>query len=73
LVYTLVFEFAFPGKPNHDVLETLTFEERDGKTLLTARWLFQSQEDRDGLLESGAEGGMAETWDRLAELLASLT
>jgi uncharacterized protein YndB with AHSA1/START domain len=73
LVYTLVFEFAFPGKPEQDVVETLTFEERVGKTLLRARWLFQSIEDRDGLLDSGAEGGMAETWDRLAELLASLT
>ena len=73
LVYTLVFEFAFPGKPEHDVLETLSFEEKNGKTLLRARWLFQSPQDRDGLLESGAEGGMAETWNRLAELLASLT
>jgi uncharacterized protein YndB with AHSA1/START domain len=73
LVYTLVFEFTFPGRPEHDVLETLTFEEESGKTLLRARWLFQSPQDRDGLLASGAEGGMAETWDRLAELLASLT
>jgi uncharacterized protein YndB with AHSA1/START domain len=30
LVYTLVFEFAFPGKPDHDVLETLIFEEKRG-------------------------------------------
>lgn len=69
LVYTLEFDFAFEGRPRHVVVETLTFAEHDGKTTLTATWLFESVEDRDGMLESGAEEGMTESWDRLAELL----
>ena len=65
----LVYTFEFEGMPGHVILETLTFEERNGKTTLTARALFQNIEDRDGMLNSGMESGAAESWDRLAELL----
>jgi uncharacterized protein YndB with AHSA1/START domain len=68
----LVYTFEFEGMPGHIVVDTLTFEERDGKTTLTARSLFASVEDRDGMLESGMESGAVESWDRLAELLARL-
>ena len=37
-----------------------------GRTL-TATSVFDSVEDRDGMLQSGMEEGAAETWDRLAE------
>jgi uncharacterized protein YndB with AHSA1/START domain len=43
--------------------------EHDGKTTLTDHALFDSVEDRDGMLASGMEAGAAETMDRLAELL----
>jgi uncharacterized protein YndB with AHSA1/START domain len=34
--------------------------------------VFQSVEDRDGMVQSGMEKGASETMDRLAELLAEL-
>jgi len=58
--------------PGHVSLETLTLEEHDGKTTLTATSVFDSVEDRDGTLESGMESGAAETYDRLDEYLEGL-
>ena len=68
----LVRTFEFEGMPGHLSLETATFEERDGKTTVTVAVVFDSVEDRDGMLQSGMETGAAEGWDRLAELLASM-
>ncbi len=51
-------------------LETAALEEFDGKTRLTVKSVFQSVEDRDGMLKSGMEEGVIETHERLAELLA---
>jgi uncharacterized protein YndB with AHSA1/START domain len=45
--------------------------EQDGKTTLTATILSPSKDVRDAVLKSGMEHGAAETYDRLAELLAS--
>lgn len=68
----LVYTFEFEGMPGHVLLETITFEAQpDGKTKLTHRSVFQTQEDRDGMLQSGAEAG-AEKFDRLAALLAKM-
>jgi uncharacterized protein YndB with AHSA1/START domain len=53
-------------------LQTLTFEERGGKTLVRMNDVFQSVEDRDAMLESGMENGLNEGYDRLDELLARL-
>jgi uncharacterized protein YndB with AHSA1/START domain len=66
----LVYTFEFEGMPGHVILETVTFEDLKGKTKLTATSLFQTVEDRDGMLTSGMEEGAAETMDRLEELLA---
>jgi uncharacterized protein YndB with AHSA1/START domain len=65
----LVHTFEFEGMPGHVILETVTFEELDGKTRLVDQSVFQSVEDRDGMLQEGMEGGAAESMDRLAELL----
>src|SRR5947209_1472528 len=56
----------------HLSVETATFAERDGRTLLTTRTLFASKEDRDGMVQSGMEKGLTETHDRFAELLVEL-
>jgi uncharacterized protein YndB with AHSA1/START domain len=66
----LVYTFEFEGMPGHVLLETITFEERDGRTTLTDQSVFQTVEDRDGMLQSGMEGGASESLDRLEELLA---
>jgi uncharacterized protein YndB with AHSA1/START domain len=65
----LVSTFEFEGMPGHVSLETATFAEKDGKTTLTSTAVFQSVEDRDGMLQSGMEEGATESYDRLAELL----
>jgi uncharacterized protein YndB with AHSA1/START domain len=65
----LVQTFEFEGMPGHVLLETMTLEEFEGRTKLTARSVFQSVEDRDGMLQSDMEEGAAESWDRLAELV----
>jgi uncharacterized protein YndB with AHSA1/START domain len=56
--------------PGHDYLVTATFDERDGKTYLTSHLRYKSKEDRDGHVNSGMEGGMQQTYQRLDEHLA---
>lgn len=68
----LSYTFEFEGMPGHVLLETVTFEEHDGQTKVTVTSLFQSVEDRDGMLQSGMEQGAKESQDRLAELLGSI-
>ena len=65
----LVYTFEFEGMPGHILVETVTFEEHDGKSTITSTAVFDSTEDRDGMLESGMEAGANESWDRLAELI----
>jgi uncharacterized protein YndB with AHSA1/START domain len=62
--------FEFEGMPGHVALETARFAELDGKTGLTIVSVFQSVEDRDWMLQSGMEGGMNDSYERLDELLA---
>lgn len=68
----IVDTFEFEGMPGHVLLETATFEDQDGKTLLTVKSVYQSVEDRDGMVQSGMEGGLTESMDRLEELLEKL-
>lgn len=68
MVYTEIFA-PYPDNPG---LNTLTLEERDGKTTLTSVSLYESVEVRDMVLQSGMETGAAETYDRLAELLQTM-
>jgi uncharacterized protein YndB with AHSA1/START domain len=68
----IVWTFEYEGMPGHVSVDTLTLQERDGKTSLTATSVFDSVEDRDGMLQSGMQEGAAETWDRLAEYLELL-
>jgi uncharacterized protein YndB with AHSA1/START domain len=50
---------------------TVTFEEKDGKTVLVLHELYPSREALDGAL-SGMEGGMPEQFAQLDELLVTL-
>jgi len=63
----IVWTFEFEGMPGHVSVETATFTEQNGKTILTATAVYESVEDRDAVLQSGMEAGLRETWDRLAE------
>lgn len=44
---------------------TLTFEERNGRTLLTQSMVFETTEKRDGALQTGMTDGMGQSYDRL--------
>jgi len=70
LVYTFICDV--PGIRDHEAVETLTFEEHDGKTTLTDTMVHKTVEARDGHLQAGMEAGAAETLDRLAELLQTM-
>ena len=68
----IVWTFEFEGMPGHVSVETLSLEEHDGKTTLTATSVYDTVEERDGMLESGMESGAAESMDRLDEYLEVL-
>ena len=68
----IVWTFEYEGMPGHVSVDTLTLEEQDGQTTLTATSVFDTVEDRDGMLQSGMEEGAAETYERLDEYLAVL-
>jgi len=58
----------FPGEAQ----VTAVFVEQAGKTTFTATVLSPSKEVRDAVIKSGMEHGAAESYDKLAELLASV-
>jgi uncharacterized protein YndB with AHSA1/START domain len=58
----------FPGESQ----VTTVLTELDGKTTLTATVLYASKEVRDAVIQSGMEHGAAESYDKLAELLAGV-
>ena len=64
--------FEFEGMPGHVAMDTLTLEDRDGRTFARTVSSFQSVEDRDGMVASGMEHGVRDSDERLAELLATM-
>ena len=67
--------FEFEGLPEagHVCLETLILEVLPGgRTRLTAQSVFQSVADRDGMLQSGMEEGLNDSYERLTELLEKM-
>ena len=61
-------ESWYPG----DAVDTTIFVEKGGKTTVTTTVLYASKEARDGVLKSPMEGGVAKSYDKLAEVLASM-
>ena len=68
----IVQTFEFEGAPGHVALDTVTFTERDGRTLLRRVSSFQSVQDRDAMVASGMEHGVRDSDERLTELLDRL-
>jgi uncharacterized protein YndB with AHSA1/START domain len=50
----------------------VTFEERDGKTLVVVHDLYPSKEALDGAIASGSTSGMPEALEQLDDLLVTL-
>jgi uncharacterized protein YndB with AHSA1/START domain len=68
LVSTEVFE----GVPDAEALDTNTFTEQNGGTLVTILVEHQKKEHRDAHIESGMEDGMQEALDHLEQVARSL-
>lgn len=67
----IVWTFEWEGMPGHVSVETAVFEDLgDGRTKVIADTVFHTGAERDGMLDSGMERGMNETFARLDELLA---
>ena len=67
--------FEFEGLPEkgHVILQTARFVAMPGnRTLLSSQSVFQSVADRDGMIQSGMEVGVNDSYDRLDELLEIL-
>lgn len=67
--------FEYEGLPEkgHVALQTAKFMELPGgRTKLQIQAVFQSVADRDGMIQSGAEKGITESYQRLDELLEKI-
>jgi uncharacterized protein YndB with AHSA1/START domain len=67
-----VLTYEYEGLPGKVSLETTTYEDQDGGTLLTTTSVFQSVEDRDDMMQSDMQDGSNQTMDRLEELLSKM-
>lgn len=64
--------FEFDGYPDVVSLEFLRFEDLGGgRCKLVGHAVYPTQEARDGMAQSGMEGGMTESYERLEELLGT--
>jgi uncharacterized protein YndB with AHSA1/START domain len=66
----LEYTFEWEGMPGHVLVETVTFDDLGGRTKVTTTSLFHTSEERDGMLASGMEKGLNESYEQLDELLA---
>jgi uncharacterized protein YndB with AHSA1/START domain len=72
LVSTEAFE-GIPDADAHAALCTVTLTEKDGRTYFENLIEHVDQTDRDMHINSGMEGGMQESYDKLEEVATSLT
>jgi len=68
----IVQTFEWEGLPGHIAVDTLDFEEKDGKTTLTSTSVFSTAEDRDGMIASGMETGARQSYEALDAYLRKL-
>ena len=65
--------FDWDGMPGYVVVDTAEFEDLgDGRTKLITTSQFFTKEERDGMLQSGMETGLAQSYAALDRLLASM-
>ena len=65
--------FEWDGQPGHPCLNTMTLEDLgDGRTKFVETSLFFTRENRDGMVQSGMEQGMNQSFAHLDKVLATL-
>jgi len=67
----LVQTFRYDGAPQTEAVETLSFAEKDGKTVLTSTIVHKSVENLDWHVRSGAQEAAADVLGRLSDHLES--
>lgn len=66
----LVHTFEWDGMPGYVAIETAIFEDLgDGRTRVVSTSLFHTTEERDGMMSSGMEQGLSESYAALDRLL----
>jgi uncharacterized protein YndB with AHSA1/START domain len=69
----IVQTFEWDGMPGHVCVETMTLVDLgDGRTRIVNTSLFFTNEERDGMLHSGMEGGLNQSYEALDRVLASM-
>jgi uncharacterized protein YndB with AHSA1/START domain len=69
----MVQTFEFDGYPGHVSMDSMTLEELPGdRAKITIQSIFQSVEDRDGMVQAGMEKGVREGYERLDEILRGI-
>ena len=69
----LVHTEDFEGAPDHQSIETKEFAEKSGRTTFTQVTLYASREARDAVWQGEMDSGMEATFDRLDEMLTSMS
>jgi len=69
----MVQTFEFDGMPGHVSLDKLALEDiGGGRTRASIHSVYQSLQDRDGMVQAGMGDGVSEGFERLDELLAKM-
>ncbi len=64
---------VYEGMPDAQAVNTVTFDEVNGRTLVTVLVQHSSKADRDAHIESGMEDGLQDAMDLLEEVAISLS
>jgi uncharacterized protein YndB with AHSA1/START domain len=69
----LVWTFEWDGMPGYPSVDAVIFEDLgDGRTKVISKALFFTTEERDGMLKSGMEQGLNQSYAALDALLAKM-
>jgi len=69
----IVQTFEWDGMPGHVAVETVTLEDLgDGRTKVVTLSLFHTTDERDGMLRSGMEAGLNQSYAALDRVLTAL-
>ena len=63
---------VYEGVPDGEALDTVTFTEIDGRTLLMVVMKLGTKAERDMVINSGMEGGLQEAYNHLEQIAVSL-
>ena len=70
----MVWTFEWDGMPGYPSVDTVIFEDLgDGRTKVISKVLFFTTEERDGMLKSGMEQGLNQSYAALDALIAKMS